>query len=255
MATSPQAWYNVRRMNARPDREKREPLVSVIMSTFNRAGVIGRAIESVLAQDFDRWELIVIGHCTPDNTAEVVASFADSRIQFHNMGYRIPARGAAPKNYGIKNFAKGRYIAYLDDDDRYLPKFLSTMVGYLESHSEAMIVYCRSRYRDKRTGRRVWGNPFQRWMHGYSREKLERYNFLNTNGVVHRREILEEVGYWNPEFFFDDYELWLRISRKYDFHYVNKVLVETFVDEPPFVKRMFTKGWQILRHGRRTPLK
>ena len=255
VATSPGARYNARRMSGRADREKRKPRVSVIMGTFNRAGLIGRAIESVLAQDYSDWELLVIGHCTPDNTAEVVARFGDPRIRFYNMPYRIPDRGSATKNYGIRNYARGEYIAYLDDDDRYRRGFLSTMVGYLEAHPEAQIVYCRSMYRDRRTGRRVWGNPFQRWLHDYSRDKLQKYNFLNVNCVVHRKRLLDEVGYWKPEFYFNDYELWLRISRKYDFHYVNRVLVETFVEEPPFVVRMFTKGWRILRHGRRTPLK
>ena len=230
------------------------PVVSVIMGTFKRAGVVGRAIESVLAQDFSEWELLVIGHCTPDNTSEVVASYKDDRIRFYNLPYRIPDMGSSAKNFGIRNCARGRYISYLDDDDRYRPTFLSTMIGYLEKHPEARIAYCRSMYRDRRTGRRLWGNPFQRWMHGYSREKLQRYNFINVNGVVHRKSLLDEVGYWKSGFYFNDYELWLRISRKYDFHYVNKVLVETFVDEPPFLVRMFTKGWQILRHGRRTPL-
>ena len=109
-------------------------------------------------------------------------------------------------------------------------------------------------YRDKHTGRRVWGNPFQRWMHDYSYEKLRRYNFIDTDCVVHRKSLLDEVGYWNPDYYFDDYELWLRIAQKYPLHYINTVLVEKYVDEPPFLVRAFRKGIQILRHGRRTPL-
>ena len=237
-----------------PSERGGDPLVSVIMGTYKRADVIGRAIESVIAQDFEDWELIVVGHCTPDNTAEVVAAYGDPRISFHNMPEHTPDRGSATKNYGIRNFARGEIIAYLDDDDRYRPRFLSVMAGYMQSHPEAQIAYCRSMYRDKKTGRRVWGNPFQRWLHGYSREKLRRYNFLNVNCVVHRRRLLDEVGYWKPEYYFNDYELWLRISEKYDFHYINKVLVETYVDEPPFLVRMFTKGVRILLRGRHTPL-
>lgn len=242
-------------MSHEPRTPQSSPIVSVIMGTYDRALVIGQAIESVLAQDFADWELVVVGHCTPDNTAEVVAGFKDPRIHFHNMPDRVPDRGSATKNYGIKNYARGTYIAYLDDDDRYKPKFLSTMIGYMQAHPDAQLAYCRSMYRDKRTGGKVWGNPFQRWMHGYSKEKLKRYNFLNVNCVVHRKTLLDEVGYWKPEFYFNDYELWLRVSENYDFHYVNKVLVETFVEEPPFVARLFSKGWHILRNGRRTPLK
>ena len=150
------------------------PIVSVIMGTYNRAGIIGRAIESVLAQDFQDWELIVVGDRTPDNTAEVVAAFKDPRIQFHNMPDHAGDRGSATKNYGIRNFARGSCIAYLDDDDRYKPQFLSTMIGYMKAHPDAQLAYCRSMYRDVKTGRRVWGNPFQRWQQGYSKEKLKR---------------------------------------------------------------------------------
>ena len=107
------------------------------MGTYKRAGIIGRAIRSILDQDFQDWELIVVGHCTPDNTADVVAAFNDPRISFHNMPERVPDTGSATKNYGIKNFARGTYIAYLDDDDLYRPGFLSTMIGYLLAHVPA----------------------------------------------------------------------------------------------------------------------
>jgi glycosyltransferase involved in cell wall biosynthesis len=244
-------------MNQEPRTSQASPLVSIITSTYNRADILARGIRSVLAQDFQDWEMNIVGDCTPDRTAEVVASFNDPRLHFFNLPEKSPpgSHGAIAKNYGIQKMAKGTYIAYLDDDDCYRPKFLGTMLNYLLARPDAYLVYCRSMYRDKKTGRCVWGNPFQRFLHGFSKEKLARYNFINTNCVVHRRSVLDEVGYWDPHYYFDDYELWLRISRKYDFHYVNKVLVETYVDEPPFVVRLFTKGWRILRHGRKTPIK
>ena len=61
------------------------PLVSVITSTYNRAGIIGRAIESVLAQEFRDWELNIVGDCTPDHTAEIVAAYNDPRLRFFNL--------------------------------------------------------------------------------------------------------------------------------------------------------------------------
>ncbi len=236
--------------------EPKAPAVSVITSTYNRAGIIRRAMDSVRAQTFGDWEHIIVGDCTPDNTAEVVASVGDPRFRFFNLPEKSPPRahGAIAKNHGILKMARGQFIAYLDDDDAYKPEFLTVMMGFLTAHPEAHVAYCRSEYRDKKTGRKLWGNPFQRWMHGYSKEKLQRYNFLNTNCVIHRKTVVDEVGYWNPEYYFDDYDLWLRMSARYDFHYVNRVLVETYVSEPPFLARLFTKGWSVLRHGRHTPL-
>lgn len=233
-----------------------QPKVSIVTSTYNRADVIRTAIESVLAQDYTDWEMCVVGDCTPDDTAGTVASYGDERLKFYNLPEKSPpgSHGAIAKNHAIFQMSRAPFIAYLDDDDLYRPHYLSTMMGYMESHPEADFLYCRCTYRDKDTGRRVLGNPFQRWLHGYSQEKLKRYNFIDTDCVVHKKAILDDVGGWNPDFYFDDYELWLRISEKYDIHYLNKVLVEKFVSEPPFLIRAFTKGLKILRYGRTNPL-
>lgn len=235
---------------------KPSPQVSIVTSTYNRAQIVKRAVESVIAQDYTDWEMNVVGDCTPDDTKEVIASLGDPRVRFYNLPEKSPpgSHGAIAKNHAIYQMSSGTYIAYLDDDDIYLPNYLSTMMGHMEQHPECVFGYCRCAYRDKKTGRRILGNPFQRWMHGYSREKLERYNFIDTDCVVHTRALLDEVGGWDPDYYFDDYELWLRISERYDLHYINKVLVEKFVDEPPFVVRAFRKGWRILCHGRHTPL-
>lgn len=233
-----------------------QPVVSIVTSTYNRAEMIRHAIASVRTQDYQAWEMLVVGDCTPDDTAGTVSSYGDPRLHFYNLPVKSPpgSHGSIAKNHAIFNMAKGQYIAYLDDDDIYRPNYLSTMMGYAERHPEAALLYCRCMYRDKTTGKKVSGNPFQRWMHGYSREKLKRYNFIDTDCVVHKRSVLNEVGGWNPDFYFDDYELWLRISERYDFHYLNRVLVEKFVSEPPFLARLLTKGLNILSHGRKTPL-
>jgi glycosyltransferase involved in cell wall biosynthesis len=234
-------------MRAMPD-----PLVTVIMGTYKRADIIGRAIQSVLDQDFSDWELIVVGCATPDNTEQVVRSFNDPRIRFHNLEKFVDDTGSATKNQGLK-MARGKYICYLDDDDTYTPDHISVFVKYMEKHPDAKLAYCRSCYRDKKTGRRIWGNPFQRWMHGYAKEKLQRYNFLNVNCVTHRKDLIDEVGYWRSERRMNDYDLWLRVSEKYDFHYINKVLANTYVSEPPFFERLVSKGLWLLKKGRHTP--
>lgn len=233
-----------------------QPTVSIVTSTYNRAQIIRQAIESVRAQDFQNWEMNIVGDCTPDDTEGTVRSYGDPRLHFYNLPVKSPpgSHGAIAKNHAIFNMSRGQYIAYLDDDDIYRPDYLSTMLGYLIKKPDIVFLYCRCMYRDKKTGRKVWGNPFQRWLHGYSKEKLKRYNFIDTDCVVHKRSILDDVGGWNPEFYFDDYELWLRISEKYDIHYLNRVLVEKFVSEPPFLVRAYTKGMKILRHGRTNPL-
>ena len=233
------------------------PLITVVTSTYNRSRELRRAIESVRSQTYSNWQHCVVGDCTPDDSEAVVASFDDPRISFYNLPVKSPegAHGAIAKNYALQQMAQGTYIAYLDDDDAYLPSYLEKMVDYFGRHPEAQVLYCRSVYRDKDSGAKIFGNPFQRWMHGYSHEKLQRYNFLNTNGVMHLRDLVDRVGGWDPTTFFDDYEFWLRLAEVAEFHYLNKALVVTFIKEEPFIKRLFTKGWQIMRFGRHTPVR
>ena len=231
------------------------PKVSIITSTYNRSAVLRRAIESVRSQrEFDDWELCVVGDCTPDDSKAVVASFGDDRIRFYNLPVKSPPRahGALAKNQGIFKMAKAPYIAYLDDDDELHPDFLRVMMRAVAKHPSQPVFYCRCQYRDKDTGRRIVGNPFQSWLHRWNREKLMRYNFINTANVIHTKALIEEVGGWDPNDYFDDYDLWKRMSATCDFHYVNRALVISHVgDCPPFFQRMCSKGWKILRHGRR----
>ena len=230
------------------------PTVSIITSTYNRSGLLRRAIDSVRAQrNAPPWEMCIVGDCTPDDTEAVVASYGDPRLRFYNLPEKSPpiAHGAIAKNHGIFHMSRAPWIAYLDDDDEYHPDFLKTMLAALAAHPEFPLAYCRAEYRDKDTGRRIWGNPF----HGaleFSRERLSRYNFLISNGVIHSRALIDETGGWNPGDYFDDYDLWKRMSKVTDFHYVNKALVVSHVpDCPPFFKRLVTKGMKILLHGRR----
>ena len=229
------------------------PTVSIITSTYNRSGLLRRAIDSVRAQrGAPPWEMCIVGDCTPDDTESVVASYGDPRLRFFNLPEKSPpiAHGAIAKNHGIFHMSRAPWIAYLDDDDEYHPDFLKTMFAAVAANPEYPLVYCRAEYRDKDTGRRIWGNPF----HGaleFSRDRLARYTFLLSNGVVHSRALIAETGGWNPGDYFDDYDLWKRMAVDHDFLFVNRPLCIVYTKADPFFKRLFTKGLKILLHGRR----
>ncbi len=108
------------------------PRVSIVIPTYNRAGMLPRAVNSVLAQTFSNLELLIVDDCSADNTPEVVAGFVDPRIRSyrHNRNRGL----AAARNTGIAN-AQGQYIAFLDDDDEYLPTKLEKQVQALDTAS------------------------------------------------------------------------------------------------------------------------
>ena len=115
------------------------PRVSVIIPTYNRATMLPRAVKSVLAQTYTDLELLIVDDCSADETPEVVAGFVDPRIRSFRHSRN---RGlAATRNTGIAN-SRGEYIAFLDDDDEFLPTKIEKQVNVLDSASpEVGMVY------------------------------------------------------------------------------------------------------------------
>ncbi|GAA0241172.1 glycosyltransferase family 2 protein [Haladaptatus pallidirubidus] len=118
------------------------PTVSVIVPTYNRAHSLPRTVESVLSQTLEDLELIIVDDASADNTAEVVASYDDDRIRFFKHEENQGA--SAARNTGIEH-AEGKYMAFLDSDDVWLPTKLEKQVLTLEMRSDDWIAaYCKA---------------------------------------------------------------------------------------------------------------
>jgi len=197
------------------------PTVSVIISTYKRANLVSQAIESVLAQTYTDYEIIVVNDGSPDNTKEVLDQFEDQITAIHQENKGV----AAARNAGIKA-AKGKYIAFLDDDDLWLPNKLEKQVACLESNANIGLVYsdmfC---FNEKGVFPDTWAktNPTppvqQCWI-------LFVRNFIPTPSVVVRRECLDKVGLFDETLATcEDYDLWLRLIEKWSVYFLNEPLV------------------------------
>lgn len=112
------------------------PKISAIIPTYNRATVVSRAIRSVLAQSCDDFELIIVDDGSTDPTPQALATFDDPRLRIIHQ----PNAGlSAARNRGVAE-SVGEYLAFLDDDDEFLPRKLEHQLAYLEQHSEAGLV-------------------------------------------------------------------------------------------------------------------
>lgn len=109
------------------------PFFSVILPTYNRANMIGKAIESVLAQTYTNWELIVVDDGSTDNTKQVVEAYNDTRIRYI---YQQNAERSAARNNGIDN-ANGVYVCFIDSDDYFLPNHLTEFYKEIEKDADA----------------------------------------------------------------------------------------------------------------------
>ena len=108
------------------------PKVSVVITTYNRAALLPRAIRSVLAQTYDDYELIIVDDCSTDDTPDVIRTFVDSRIRV--VRHAENTGQSAAINTGIR-IARGEYIAFLDDDDEWVESKLLRQVRTLDASS------------------------------------------------------------------------------------------------------------------------
>jgi len=118
-------------------------LVSVVIPTHNRAELLRKALLSILAQDYDNYEIIIVIDACTDKTLSVINEFNDDRIKIINSDVNLG--GAQARNVGIKE-ARGEYIAFLDDDDEWMSNKLSEQIAVFDTYDDIAIVTCNYNY-------------------------------------------------------------------------------------------------------------
>ena len=187
----------------------KQPLLSIVIPTYNHAHFLKDAIQSLLSQTYPHWEAFIINNYSEDNTTEVVKAFRERRIELVNFqNYGVIA---ASRNEGIRR-AGGEYVAFLDSDDVWKPAKLERCLERLNSGCDLVCHGTIWRWNDGRT-RQVVHGPEKRATY---RALLYGGNRIATSATVVRKKILDEVGGFSTEPNFvtaEDYELWLRIAR------------------------------------------
>ncbi len=201
---------------------KKSPVVSVIIPTYNRSGMVIQAVESVMAQDFRDFELIIVDDGSTDNTPERLSPFKN-RVRYI---YQENRGVSAARNKGI-NMASGRLIAFLDSDDLWLPGKLACQVRFFDSNKQALI--CQTEEIWIRNGIRV--NPKKRHQKesGMIYERFLALCLVSPSAVMMRKELFDIVGCFDEDLpACEDYDLWLRVGCRFPVH---------LIDEPLIVKR------------------
>jgi glycosyltransferase involved in cell wall biosynthesis len=156
------------------------PFFSIVIPTYNRGVFIKSAIDSVFSQVFDNFELLVVDDGSKDNTAEVVAQYTD--VRFHYYLKENGERGAA-RNYGF-NKAKGKYVLFLDSDDRLYPAHLDTLYGQIKKLDNPNFI--ATKYDFERDGQ-IQSSRMDHIEEGwYSLDTFVQGNFLACNICVRR---------------------------------------------------------------------
>lgn len=193
--------------------------VSVIIPTYNRAELIGQAIDSVLAQTVPAHEIIVADDGSTDDTAAVVGAYGD-RVRYLALLHR--GQPAATRNAGIRA-ATGSLLTFLDSDDLFLPDKLARQIAALAQTPEAGVVYSNGHYfrttPAEPVGRVLDGLPTPSgWVFG----ELLTGNFLAPPVVLVRRRALDVAGPFDESpacVAVEDFDLWLRLAARTPFVY------------------------------------
>jgi glycosyltransferase involved in cell wall biosynthesis len=198
------------------------PAVSVIVPTHNRPHLLARAVRSILAQTFQDFEIIVVNDGGQPVEPALRDLDGDGRIHFVSAGRTRGLPGA--RNLGLR-IARGRYVAYLDDDDLFYPEHLETLVATLSAGP------CKVAYTDaERLHVKAVGDDLVTvkkdvpYSVDFDRNLLLERNITPVLCVMHERACLTEVGVFDESMgVLEDWELWLRMSARFPFQHVPKV--------------------------------
>ncbi len=197
------------------------PLVSVIITTYNRAGLLPKAIESVLAQTFQDFELIVVDDGSTDQTRQVVEAYRDARIRYLYQSNR-GVSGALNTGFAA---AQSEFITQLDSDDCWEPELLATLLPEFEGHPELGVVYARVQAMDDegRPLAPILGAPGH--YPGQVLASLLYGNFICTIAAILRKDCYLQVGRLDESLNgIEDLDIWIRLAQITQFKFVNQVL-------------------------------
>lgn len=207
------------------------PAVSVIVPTYNRPDLLERALRSILAQTFEEFEVLVVNDAG-EPVEGLVASLQDSRIQYirHERNRGLPAA----RNTALQ-MARGRYIAYLDDDDLFYPNHLETLVQAIEQGPEK-VVYSDAEMVVQRTenGETITMGKQLAYSYDFSADLLLISNYIPVLCILHERSVLDDSGWFDESLTsHEDWELWIRVSRQHAFRHVPVTTAEFMMSLDP----------------------
>jgi glycosyltransferase involved in cell wall biosynthesis len=206
-----------------------QPTISIILPAYNAEAFVGEALDSILAQTCDDWELIAVNDGSADRTGEILDHYATRlntvEAPFHPRMTVIHQENqglAAARNNAIE-MMRGRYIALLDADDIWLPEKLQRCLDYLETHDDA-IVYTPMDPFDGKTGERMEGHS-KPCHAGQLTEKLFMSIFVHDPAAVFEKRVIEECGGFDESIPVSiGNEFWLRVSTKFTFGLIDEPL-------------------------------
>jgi glycosyltransferase involved in cell wall biosynthesis len=193
------------------------PLFSIVIPTFNRATFIRKTVESLLNQEYDQYEIIVVDDGSTDNTKEVIAQIKSDKVHYH---WKSNAERGAARNYGAR-LAKGDYINFFDSDDVAYTNHLVEASRAIASLRQPEMVHLAYDVRDPDGNLLRLANRLPARIN----DDLVGGNHLSCNGVFLRKDIAWQWPFSENRLLSasEDYALWMKLASRYDVNCWNVV--------------------------------
>ena len=211
---------------------QKKPFFSVVIPTYNQSSLLRKAIQSVLNQTFNNYEIIIIDNYSEDNTEKIVNDFNSDKIKYiknHNHGLLAKSR-----NIGI-NESKSEWIAFLDSDDSWTSNRLEILFNFLSNDDSYPVVCTNELVVDKiKNKKKVW--KYGPYNNSFYKTLLKYGNRISTSAAIVKKIFLDENKIYfdeNKDFApTEDYDFWMRLAKKEArFKFLNYVLGEHLFHE------------------------
>lgn len=234
-----------------------ENLVSIVTPMYKGAALVGETIESVLAQTFQNWEMIIVDDCSPDDGAgiRVVESYAQKDPRIKIIASKVNKGSSGARNIALKE-VRGQYIAFLDADDLWHERFLEEQLLFMKT-KDVSLVFSSYRRIDENTKEEIL-SPF------IVPERVNYKSLLKTCPIFPSTAIYDQVKcgkyYFNEDLgsLRDDYVYWLTMLKDVDYAYGNpKILVDYRLRKTSVTankKKVIKPQWNVLRKVERLSL-
>jgi alpha-1,3-rhamnosyltransferase len=207
------------------------PLVSVLVPSFNHEPFITQALDSITEQSYRNIEVVIVDDCSSDNSVERIREWIDRTTMPVQLVLNDENRGICSVLNQLVSLASGEFLVYLDSDDWFDPDRIQIHVDHFESLGpEVVLVYGDVELWGE-DGRRVGATSLQQSFRvgeppDGSRvfDRLLLANFIPTPAVTVRRSAILEIGGYDESLWFDDYDMWLRLSHRFDFSFCDRVV-------------------------------
>lgn len=195
-----------------------QPLISVILPTYNGSRYLREAIDSCVAQTYQNWELIVVDDCSTDATPTIVAGYVSHDPRIKSIRHQVNKKLPTALNTGHAA-ARGDYLTWTSDDNKFLPLAIEKMTRFLQDNPRVGLVYTDC----------VLIDEVGRYLRDYSAQPASRLAYMNALAgcFLYRRAVYETLGGYDTELFLaEDYEYWLRAYRQFELAPLHKTLYE-----------------------------